>query len=171
MFESIQTSQSRWAKVNHVGSQHAKGPCGWQTRAWGVVVVCPFAVYPISILKCEMCFEGELDAVRIRSCWMHWIYLELHWLLPEFMVSSGLSLAKCLFYSFQYETSFHCISAWRSSKPSVSLLRKTPQSYIQDVWFVLIEFISYSPVPTSHHYLPPTVYLLARLHIFGALKA
>lgn len=44
-------------------------------RAWsladksgsGVVAACPFAVYPICILKHEVGFEGELGASRMRS--------------------------------------------------------------------------------------------------------
>lgn len=45
-----------------------RGP-GWlaDRSGWGVVVVCPFTVYPICTLKHTLSFEDELSASRIRS--------------------------------------------------------------------------------------------------------
>lgn len=98
--------------------------------------------------------------------------LKLCCLLPELVVvSPGLYVAASVLRLFQEKMSFRYTSSSRISIPSTFLLRETSQFEIQHLWAVLIELLSNSPDLHSHHYLTPTVYLVARFHPLWCLKA
>lgn len=98
--------------------------------------------------------------------------LKLFCLLPEqVVVSPGLYVAASVFRLFQEKMSFRYMSSSRVSIPSTFLLREASQSEIQHLWAFLIELLSNSPGLHSHHYLPQTVYLVARFHPLWCLKA